>query len=62
MAVGIVVQIPVEITRWKMSVPLLQPIIFAKNPHLFGRNNMKNYQILPEPKTPPAPKTLANWD
>ena len=30
-------------TQWKMSVPLLQPIIFVKNPLVVGRGNMKIY-------------------
>ena len=30
-------------TQWKMSVPLLQPIIFVQNPQQVGRRNMKIY-------------------
>ena len=43
MDVGITTQITAETTQWKMSVPLLQPIIFVKNPQQVGRGNMKNY-------------------
>jgi len=32
-----------QATQWKKFVPLLQPIIFVKNPHQVGRGNMKNY-------------------
>ena len=35
--------ITVQRTQWKMSVPLLQPIIFVQNPQQVGRGNMKNY-------------------
>ena len=35
--------ITVQSTQWKMSVPLLQPIIFVQNPQQVGRGNMKNY-------------------
>jgi len=47
MDVGIEFQITAQGTQWKMSVPLLQPIIFVKNPQQVGRGNMKNYWCLP---------------
>ena len=43
MGVGIRIQITAQATQWKMSVPLLQSIIFVQNPQQFGRSNMKNY-------------------
>ena len=43
MDVGIGIQITAQATQWKMSVPLLQPIIFARNLQKVGRGNMKNY-------------------
>ena len=43
MDVGITTQITAETTQWKMSVPLLQPIIFVQNPQQVGRGNMTNY-------------------
>jgi len=43
MDVGITTQITAETTQWKMSVPLLQPIIFVQNPQQVGRGNMKIY-------------------
>jgi len=53
MGVGIRIQITAQKTQWKISVPLSEPIIFAKNPQCIGRNNIKNYRILPESKTLP---------
>ena len=43
MDVGIEFQITAQGTQWKMSVPLLQPIIFVQNPQQVGRGNMTNY-------------------
>ena len=43
MDVGAGLQITAQGTQWKMSVPLLQPIIFVQNPQQVGRGNMKNY-------------------
>ena len=43
MGVGIRIQITAQATHWKMSAPLSEPIIFAKNPQQLGRGNMKNY-------------------
>ena len=42
MDVGIRIQTTVKIIQWKMSAPLLETIIFAKNPQTLGRGNMKN--------------------
>jgi len=47
MDVGVGLIKTVQATPWKMSVPLLQPIIFVKNPQQIGRSNMKNYWCLP---------------
>ena len=43
MDVGIKIQITAQATQWKISVPLLQPIIFVKNPQQLGLSNMKIY-------------------
>ena len=43
MVVGIRVHITVQSTQWKKFVPLLEPIIFARNLQRIGRSNMKNY-------------------
>ena len=43
MDVGVGLIKTVQETQWKVSVPLLQPIIFVKNPLVVGRGNMKNY-------------------
>jgi len=53
MGVGIGIQITAQKTQWKISVPLSESIIFAKNPQRIGRNNIKNYRILPESKILP---------
>ena len=46
MGVGIEFQKTAQGTQWKMSVPLLQPIIFVQNPQQVGRGNMKNYGFI----------------
>ena len=43
MDVGVGLPITAQGTQWKMSVPLLQPIIFVQNPQQVGRGNMTNY-------------------
>jgi len=42
MDVGIRIQTTVKIIQWKISAPLLETIIFAKNPQQLGRSYMKN--------------------
>ena len=46
MDVGVGLHITAQGTQWKMSVPLLQPIIFVQNPQQVGRGNMKNYGFI----------------
>jgi hypothetical protein len=53
MGVDIGIQITAQKTQWKISAPLSERIIFAKNPQRIGRNNIKNYRILTESKTLP---------